>query len=86
MPMNETLIAAIIGVISNFITATFAYRTGKKKSDNEATRVAFENYKFALESLRSEFERQVTALQKENNELRERVRLLEERENQNKKK
>lgn len=77
--MNETLIAAIIGVISNFITATFAYRTGKKKSDNEATRVAFENYKFALENLRSEFERQIAALQKENNELRERIKVLEMR-------
>lgn len=75
--VNETLLAGLFGLIANIFTAVFAYRSGKKKSDNEANRVAFENYKFALENLRSEFERQIEALKKENNELRERIKVLE---------
>lgn len=74
--MNEIIIAAI-GTASTLLSAWYAYRTGKKKSDNEATKVAFENYKFALENLRNEFERQIEALKKENNELRERIKVLE---------
>lgn len=76
---NETIIAAGAGLISNFFSGWLGFRTGKKKNDNEANRVAFENYKFALENLRSEFERQIAALQKENNELRERIKVLEMR-------
>lgn len=75
--MNETIIVSIVGSLTTIIGSFFSYRQGRKKTDNEATRVAFESYKFALESLRSEFERQIDSLKKENQELRERIKVLE---------
>lgn len=73
--MTELYIA-ICTLISNAITALIAYRTGKKKSDNEATRVAFEAYNYAIESLRKEFESRISLLQKENEELRKEIDAL----------
>lgn len=73
--MTELYIA-ICTLISNALTALIAYRTGKKKSDNEAMKVLFETYNFAIESLRKEFESRISLLQKENEELRKEIEEL----------
>ena len=73
--MTELYIA-LCTLVSNAITALIAYKTGKKKSDNEATKVAFEAYNYAIESLRKEFETRYELLQKENAELRKEIEEL----------
>lgn len=73
--MDYTL---IISPIVAVLTAIIGYKTGRRNRENEATRVAFENYKFALESLRNEFEARINALQKENEELRREIKELKD--------
>ncbi len=75
--MNEIIIA-LIGVFSTLISSLIGYRTGKRGREKDADKTAFENYNYAIESLRKEFDRQIECLRKENNELRERIRILEE--------
>ena len=68
----------ILSPIVAVLTAIIGYKTGRRNRENEATRVAFENYKFALESLRNEFEARINALQKENEELRREIKELKD--------
>jgi hypothetical protein len=75
----ETLTTALISAAVAIVTAVLGYKQGQKKSDAEATRTAFENYNYALESLRKEFEQRIEALQKENEELKVRIASIEKR-------
>lgn len=72
------IITPILAVVAPIFTAIVGYKTGRRNRENEATRVAFENYKFALESLRNEFEARINALQKENEELRREIKELKD--------
>lgn len=73
---NEIVVAAC-GVLTTLLASWFSYKTGKRNREHEADKTAFENYNFALQSLRKEFECRIDLLQKENEELRERVKELE---------
>lgn len=73
------ILTSVVAVIAPIFTAIIGYKTGRRNRENEATRVAFENYKFALESLRNEFEARYNALQKENEELRREIAELKKK-------
>ena len=75
----ETLTTALISAAVAIVTAVLGYKQGQKKSDAEATRTAFENYNYALDSLRKEFEQRIEALKKENEELKVRISSIEKK-------
>lgn len=61
----------ILTALVAIVTALLGYFQGKKKTDAEADRAAYEAYSFALDSLRHEFEARITSLQQEIKELKE---------------